>query len=299
MKNNQIEEFKQAAIAKIDQCLDEYLVGLESYPILKEAMRYSVDACGKRLRPLLILAICQTYKGMYSDLDLQVASSLELIHTYSLIHDDLPEMDNDDLRRGKPTNHKVYGQAMAVLAGDGLLTTAFEWLSRLSLEPAMQIKLIHGLSKAAGPEGMVNGQVGDVQGERHRLTLTQLQRIHRGKTGALIQYACYAGGVLSNVSAEHQDALNQLGIQFGLAFQIYDDILDVIGNETELGKKVHKDQAENKNTYPGLLGLEGAQQELRHSIQLMYENLEVLRRDGIDISLLADFLNYFKMKDKV
>lgn len=299
MKNNQIEEFKQAAIAKIDQCLDEYLVGLESYPILKEAMRYSVDAGGKRLRPLLILAICQTYKGMYSDLDLQVASSLELIHTYSLIHDDLPEMDNDDLRRGKPTNHKVYGQAMAVLAGDGLLTTAFEWLSRLSLEPAMQIKLIHGLSKAAGPEGMVNGQVGDVQGERHRLTLTQLQRIHRGKTGALIQYACYAGGVLSNVSAEHQDALNQLGIQFGLAFQIYDDILDVIGNETELGKKVHKDQAENKNTYPGLLGLEGAQQELRHSIQLMYENLEVLRRDGIDISLLADFLNYFKMKDKV
>lgn len=299
MKNNQIEEFKQAAIAKIDQCLDEYLVGLESYPILKEAMRYSVDAGGKRLRPLLILAICQTYKGMYSDLDLQVASSLELIHTYSLIHDDLPEMDNDDLRRGKPTNHKVYGQAMAVLAGDGLLTTAFEWLSRLPLEPAMQIKLIHGLSKAAGPEGMVNGQVGDVQGERHQLTLTQLQRIHRGKTGALIQYACYAGGVLSNVSAEHQDALNQLGIQFGLAFQIYDDILDVIGNETELGKKVHKDQAENKNTYPGLLGLEGAQQELRHSIQLMYENLEVLRRDGIDISLLADFLNYFKMKDKV
>lgn len=299
MKNNQIEEFKQAAIAKIDQCLDEYLVGLESYPILKEAMRYSVDAGGKRLRPLLILAICQTYKGMYSDLDLQVASSLELIHTYSLIHDDLPEMDNDDLRRGKPTNHKVYGQAMAVLAGDGLLTTAFEWLSRLSLEPTMQIKLIHGLSKAAGPEGMVNGQVGDVQGERHRLTLTQLQRIHRGKTGALIQYACYAGGVLSNVSAEHQDALNQLGIQFGLAFQIYDDILDVIGNETELGKKVHKDQVENKNTYPGLLGLEGAQQELRHSIQLMYENLEVLRRDGIDVSLLADFLNYFKMKDKV
>lgn len=298
MKNNQVEEFKQATIAKIDQCLDEYLAGLESYPVLKEAMRYSVDAGGKRLRPFLILAICQTFKGTYSDLDLQAASSLELIHTYSLIHDDLPEMDNDDLRRGKPTNHKVYGQAMAVLAGDGLLTTAFEWLSRLELAPAIQIKLVHALSKAAGPEGMVNGQVGDIQGEQHQLTLAQLQRVHRGKTGALIQYACYAGGLLSNVSASHQDALKQFGIQFGLAFQIYDDILDVIGTEAELGKKVHKDQAENKNTYPGLLGLEGAQKELRHSVQLMRESLAVLHQDGIDISLLADFLNYFKIKDK-
>ena len=199
---------------------------------------------------------------------------------------------------GKPTNHKVYGQAMAVLAGDGLLTTAFEWLSRLELAPAIQIKLVHALSKAAGPEGMVNGQVGDIQGEQHQLTLAQLQRVHRGKTGALIQYACYAGGLLSNVSANQQDALKQFGIQFGLAFQIYDDILDVIGTEAELGKKVHKDQAENKNTYPGLLGLEGAQKELRHSVQLMRESLEVLHQDGIDISLLADFLNYFKIKDK-
>ncbi|KRM51873.1 polyprenyl synthetase family protein [Ligilactobacillus araffinosus] len=298
MKNNQIEEFKQATITKIDQCLDEYLASLESYTILKDAMCYSVDAGGKRLRSFLILAICQTFKGKYSDLDLQVASSLELIHTYSLIHDDLPEMDNDDLRRGKPTNHKVYGQAMAVLAGDGLLTTAFEWLSRLELDPVIQVKLIHALSKAAGPEGMVNGQVGDIQGEQHQLTLAQLQRVHRGKTGALIQYACYAGGLLSNVSAEHQDALKQFGTQFGLAFQIYDDILDVVGTEAELGKKVHKDQAENKNTYPRLLGLEGAQKELRHSVQLMRESLAVLHQDGIDISLLADFLNYFKIKDK-
>lgn len=298
MKNNQIEEFKQATITKIDQCLDEYLASLESYTILKDAMCYSVDAGGKRLRSFLILAICQTFKGKYSDLDLQVASSLELIHTYSLIHDDLPEMDNDDLRRGKPTNHKVYGQAMAVLAGDGLLTTAFEWLSRLELDPVIQVKLIHALSKAAGPEGMVNGQVGDIQGEQHQLTLAQLQRVHRGKTGALIQYACYAGGLLSNVSAEHQDALKQFGTQFGLAFQIYDDILDVVGTEAELGKKVHKDQAENKNTYPGLLGLEGAQKELCHSVQLMRESLAVLHQDGIDTSLLTDFLNYFKIKDK-
>lgn len=297
MKINNLDELKKELIPQIDQCLDDYLSGLKSYPVLKEAMKYSVDAGGKRLRPLLILAICQTMKDSISKEDLQVASSLELIHTYSLIHDDLPEMDNDDLRRGKPTNHKVYGQAMAVLAGDGLLTTAFEWISHLNLDPEVIVKLVNGLSKAAGPEGMVNGQVGDIEGEKTHLSLEELQKVHRGKTGALIQYACYAGGILSSAKSRQLELLNQFGIQFGLAFQIYDDILDVIGNEEELGKKVHKDQDENKNTYPGLLGLDGAKAELQRSISKMTESLNGLQDDGVDIALLSDFLKYFKIKD--
>lgn len=297
MKINNLDELKKELIPQIDQCLDDYLSGLQSYPVLKEAMKYSVDAGGKRLRPLLILAICQTMKDSISKEDLQVASSLELIHTYSLIHDDLPEMDNDDLRRGKPTNHKVYGQAMAILAGDGLLTTAFEWISHLNLDSEVIVKLVNGLSKAAGPEGMVNGQVGDIEGEKTHLSLEELQKVHRGKTGALIQYACYAGGILSSATNRQLELLNQFGIQFGLAFQIYDDILDVIGNENELGKKVHKDQDENKNTYPVLLGLDGAKAELQRSIPKMTESLNALQDDGVDIALLSDFLKYFKIKD--
>lgn len=297
-KNDSLGNFKAEVLPQINNYLNKYLLNLESYPILKDAMQYSVQAGGKRLRPLLILAICQTFKGFYSQEDLKVAASLEMIHTYSLIHDDLPEMDNDDLRRGKPTNHKVYGQAMAVLAGDGLLTASFQLLSRVSLSSEVIVKLLHAMAKAAGPEGMVNGQVGDIQGEGSQLTLSELQRIHRGKTGALIQYACYAGTLLGNASDKQQILLSKFGAEYGLAFQIYDDILDVTSTEEKLGKKVHKDCVNHKNTYPGLLQLDGAQCQLDRSISRMENILDLVKKDGIDVSLLLGFVNYFKVKDR-
>lgn len=296
-KNDSLGSFKAEVLPQINECLNKYLLDLNSYPILKDAMQYSIQAGGKRLRPLLILAICQTLKGSYSQEDLKVAVCLEMIHTYSLIHDDLPEMDNDDLRRGKPTNHKVYGQAMAVLAGDGLLTAAFQLLSQVLLSPEIIVKLLYAMAKAAGPEGMVNGQVGDIQGEGSRLTLPELQRIHRGKTGALIQYACYAGTLLGDASDEQQILLSQFGSEYGLAFQIYDDILDVTSTEEKMGKKVHKDCTKHKNTYPALLKLDGAQCKLKESIKRLEDILNLLKEKGLDISLLLGFVDYFRVKD--
>lgn len=298
MKTNcLLDNFKANVLPQIDDCLNKYLRELDSYPVLKDAMQYSVKAGGKRLRPLLILAICQILKGSYSQEDVKVASCLELIHTYSLIHDDLPEMDNDDLRRGKPTNHKVYGQAMAVLAGDGLLTLAFQLLSKVSLPSEIIVKLLYSMAKAAGPEGMVNGQVGDIQGEGAQLTLSELQHVHRGKTGALIQYACYAGSLLGNASGNQQVLLSRFGMEYGLAFQIYDDILDVIGTEEKIGKKVHKDSKKNKNTYPGLLRLDGAKCQLNESIDRMESILNLMKKDEVDPSLLLGFVDYFRIKD--
>ncbi|WP_301009762.1 polyprenyl synthetase family protein, partial [Ligilactobacillus agilis] len=166
MSKESWNEFAAYYLPKVEACLQDYLSKLAAYPRLKEAMMYSVNAGGKRIRPLLVLAVIKTLNGQLNQASLQVAASLELIHTYSLIHDDLPEMDNDDLRRGKPTNHKVFGQALAVLAGDGLLTTAFELLGQVKLPAETVVQLLNYLAYAAGPQGMVNGQVGDIEGEK-------------------------------------------------------------------------------------------------------------------------------------
>lgn len=294
LMNSNLNDFMQIVVPQINRHLDDYLSNLESYSLLKDAMQYSVDAGGKRFRPLLILAICQSLTHKLTNNDYDVACCLELIHTYSLIHDDLPEMDNDDLRRGRPTNHKVYGQAIAVLAGDGLLTTAFEWLSSLKMDPVKQIKLIYYMASAAGARGMVNGQVGDIEGEKQNYSLKQLQKVHRGKTGALIQYACNAGALLGNATPKQTQLLDKFGRDFGLAFQIYDDILDVIGTEKELGKRVHKDQTENKNTYPVLLGLKEAQKTLLSVIAELKNTLKELTTVNFDPYLLKGFINYFK-----
>ncbi|WP_290034144.1 polyprenyl synthetase family protein [Ligilactobacillus cholophilus] len=294
MKNNLLNNFIDNVNPQLNNFLDDYLKSLNCYSVLNEAMRYSVDAGGKRIRPILILAIVKSLKNEINKDDIKVASSLELIHTYSLIHDDLPEMDNDDLRRGKPTNHKVFGQAMAVLAGDALLTTAFECICNTRLNNDLKIKLISGLSKAAGPEGMINGQVGDIQGEKQEYNLSQLRKVHLGKTAALLKYACYAGSLLGNANQKQEKILVDFGEKFGLAFQIYDDILDVIGNKEQLGKNVHKDNSENKNTYPILLGLDGAKKCLNKLIGEMSRNLNELSKNNFDIELLMGFLEYFK-----
>ncbi|MGX5377116.1 polyprenyl synthetase family protein [Ligilactobacillus sp. LYQ135] len=295
--NNNLPKFMNEYIPKINATLDEYLSGLKSYPILNEAMRYSVDAGGKRIRPLFLLAVIEGLGKRITQDDLKVAASLEMIHTYSLIHDDLPEMDNDDLRRGKPTNHKVYGQAIAVLAGDALLTNAFELVTQTNIKAEFKVILISNLARFAGAEGMVNGQVGDIQGEKKKLTLNQLKQVHFGKTAALLEYACLAGATLGKANVKQQQLLIEFGKNFGLAFQIYDDILDEVGSQEELGKKVHKDQVEHKNTYTVLLGLSGAKNELQKIIDQMNSILTNLNDLNVKVDLLAEFLNYFKINE--
>lgn len=282
-------------IDQLEQAMDQYLATLQAPSKLKEAMRYSLDAGGKRIRPLLTLAFKEYFTGEVVTSDIDVAACIEMIHTYSLIHDDLPEMDNDDLRRGKPTNHKVFGQAMAVLAGDGLLTSAFERLTTISLAPAVIIELTHKLALAAGAQGMVGGQVGDILGEQKQLTLAELQMVHEGKTGALLQYACEAGAILAAQPPTVKEIVAHFGLNFGLAFQIYDDIQDVVSTTAKMGKKVHKDQAHNKNTYPGLLGLAGAQEHLTKMVAICRSDLLQLEQiTGQEPSTLNEFLEYFK-----
>ncbi len=218
---------------------------------LKDSMLYSLRAGGKRLRPVLVLAASEACKGKL-DAALPCALALEMIHTFSLIHDDLPAMDNDDLRRGKPTNHKVYGEAVAILAGDALLSEAF---SCLALHGA-KAEIIRDIADATGARGMTGGQVLDLDGEGKKVPLAELEEIHRLKTGALIRVSLTSGAKSAGASKEQVEALRVYGEKIGLAFQIADDILDVTATTEELGKPAKSDIENEKSTYPALLGLE-------------------------------------------
>lgn len=263
---------------------------------LAAAMQYSVLAGGKRLRPLLTVATLQTL-GQTIDLKRvwRPIMALELLHTYSLIHDDLPAMDNDDLRRGEPTNHVKFGAGMATLAGDGLLTLAFQWLTATDLDTTVQAELVTSLAQAAGPAGMVAGQAKDIQSEAVDLPLADLRVLHKEKTGALLHYAVAAGLIMGGVPTAGREAYLRFADAFGLAFQIYDDILDVVGTAAELGKATQKDAAEAKNTYPGKLGLQGANQALIQTIAAGQKALDELPV-GTDASLLRAFFSYFDTK---
>ena len=262
---------------------------------LSRAMNFSVLAGGKRLRPMLTLATLKTlHQPINSDV-MHAACALELLHTYSLIHDDLPAMDDDGLRRGQPTNHAVFGAGMATLAGDGLLTLAFQWLVDNHLNPGVRIKLVDGLSRAAGPSGMVSGQASDVEFENTKLPLSRLRILHRHKTGALIHYAVQAGLIMGHADQKLAAPLLKFADNFGLAFQIYDDILDVVGTETELGKPVHQDT--KKNTYPNLLGLSGAYDQLKSVLAHGKHDLDRLNQhSGINPELLRSFFSYFQVQ---
>lgn len=229
---------------------------------LKEAMNYSLQAGGKRIRPILLLAVLEEFGIQHPDA-LKVAAAIEMIHTYSLIHDDLPSMDDDDLRRGMPTNHVVYGEALAILAGDALLTYSFGIVARLEhVSSDDKIRLIDLMSVSSGAEGMVGGQVLDIEGEEKKLTLEELEQVHRLKTGALLTYSILAGAILAQAAAEEIMALSRFGEHLGLAFQIQDDILDVTGTSEELGKTAGKDESSEKSTYPSLLTLPKAKEKL-------------------------------------
>ncbi len=253
-----LENFTELHVPKIDSQLSTQIESIEAPEILKEAMLYSLAAGGKRVRPMFLLAVLDFLNVAHPEA-LKVGSMIEMIHTYSLIHDDLPSMDNDDYRRGKLTNHKVFGEALAILAGDGLLTYSFGELARLSAVPAEdKLELIQLLSKAAGAEGMVGGQVLDIESERKTVSLKELELIHVNKTGALLSFSIEAGAILANADGETRKVLKEFGFHIGLAFQIQDDILDIEGTTESLGKTAGKDVVSEKNTYPALLSLEGA-----------------------------------------
>ena len=238
--------------------VEQYLQNCSVYPaepqkILFDSMRYSLLAGGKRLRPIFVLDFCRMCGGDWKSA-LPFAAAVEMIHTYSLIHDDLPCMDNDDFRRGKPTNHKVYGEAMAVLAGDALLTAAFKQLAIANYPAETRIKAVGVLSDCAGELGMVGGQVLDIQSEQRQCTKQEVIDIQSRKTGALIKAACVLGVLAGQGSGEQTDAASAFADHLGLAFQIRDDMLDVIGNAEELGKATGMDAG--KNTFVQLYGLE-------------------------------------------
>ncbi|GAA6113164.1 MAG: polyprenyl synthetase family protein [Apilactobacillus sp.] len=286
-----VNEYKN----RIELTIEKEVLKDVSQSDLSESMLYSLKAGGKRLRPLLTLAVLKTFNHNIDEDELKVSSALELLHTYSLIHDDLPAMDNDDLRRGKATNHVVYGEGLATLAGDALLTLSFQWLTDNNLSDAKKVQLVLELSKKAGPSGMVAGQAIDILNENKPLTLDQIKHLHEQKTGDLIRYALIAGGIMSDCESEVIKLLDNFGADYGLAFQIYDDILDVTSNTEDLGKPVHQDSV--KNTYTNQLGLDKAYEYLEDTLdhsKMILNKISDL--NGIDVSLLMSFLDYFNIE---
>ncbi len=249
------------------------------------------------MRPALVLECCEACLGEKSGEQqaqarksaLAAAAAMEFIHTFSLVHDDLPAMDDDDLRRGRPTNHKVFGEAMAVLAGDAMVTMAFEILAA-DAHRAVAIALIAQLAHATGPEGMIGGQVLDIDGEQQSLTLEELQRVHRMKTGALLTASCRLGAMAAEGSESQVSAVAEFGRHLGLAFQIVDDVLDVTSTPEQMGKATNKDAAKGKNTYPKLIGLEESKREARRQLELAQQALEVLGAGGEGLADLARFV---------
>lgn len=273
----------------IDRALDHYLgESLDCPARLREAMRYSMFAGGKRLRPLLVLLANDACMGM-PDSALPAACAVEMIHTYSLIHDDLPAMDDDDLRRGQPTCHKRFDEATAILAGDALLTLAFEVVG--SLEPPLAAaRCTRILARAAGAAGMVGGQMDDLTASDGPGTLEWLQHLHARKTGALLTASLQMGGAIAGAGDDPMRALTDFGARVGLAFQIIDDLLDVEGDSATLGKQVRKDEAAGKLTYPGLLGIEESRQRARDLIDAARECLRPLGSAGKRLNQLAEYI---------
>ncbi|HCM89329.1 MAG TPA: polyprenyl synthetase family protein [Vagococcus sp.] len=253
------KEFSANNIPFINQTMVTFLKKSNQSELLLESMAYSLMAGGKRFRPLLLLATVDFFEVSFESQHYDVAAALEMVHTYSLIHDDLPAMDDDDLRRGKPTNHKIYGEAVAILSGDALLTEAFHLVSTAEIESALKVELIRLFANASGSSGMIAGQMEDMLGENKKITLKELQDMHSKKTGELIKYAVEAGASLSTDNLEVKKYLIEYAEYLGIAFQVRDDLLDVIGDETIIGKKIGADAAHDKNTYVSLLGIKGAQ----------------------------------------
>lgn len=276
--------------ATVEQALERELPADAGGDVVYQAMRYSLFAGGKRLRPLLAL-LTGDVLGAPRELSLPYACALELVHTYSLVHDDLPSMDNDDFRRGRPTCHKVYGEAVAMLAGDALLTLAFEVLGRRYEDlPAPRLaRALKELTVGLGIDGMVGGQSRDLAATGKQVGYDALRQIHAGKTGALIRVSLTGVGHLAGASPAALADLARYGERLGLLFQIRDDILDVEGSQAQLGKTPGKDAAQGKSTYPNVLGLDGAKALLRETLDAAREAAAALPGDRARFAALADW----------
>ncbi|WP_306474476.1 polyprenyl synthetase family protein [Streptococcus sp.] len=258
----------------VEKAIEGFYEAKQIAPRLVESILYSVHAGGKRIRPLLLLELLEAFHAPILEAHFQVAAALEMIHTGSLIHDDLPAMDNDDYRRGQLTNHKKFGEDLAILAGDSLFLDAFGCVAEADLPASIRVQLIALLSDASGTAGMVAGQVLDMEGEGASLTLDQLQVIHANKTGRLLAYPFQAAGILLELEPAVATLLEEIGLHLGLAFQIRDDILDVTADFDSLGKTPQKDLQAEKSTYPALLGLDGAQAYLDRELDACEDLLD-------------------------
>ncbi|GAK60439.1 polyprenyl synthetase [Candidatus Vecturithrix granuli] len=278
----------------VEQALEHYLPPEASYPaIIHEAMRYSVFAGGKRLRPILLLMAAEMCAKPITDV-LFAAAAIEMIHTYSLIHDDLPAMDNDDLRRGKPTSHKKYGEDVAILAGDALLTLAFQVMAdptqRSGCSAQAILSAIHELAFAAGTYGMVGGQVMDMQAEKRQIQPEELEYIHSHKTGKVLTAAVRIGAILADATSAQLEAVSTYGEKTGLAFQIIDDLLDIESSTETLGKPVHSDESRQKATYPALYGRERSRMIAQQLIDEAKRALHSFGDRAYYLILLANYI---------
>ena len=279
---------------RVDQFLEQSLPDtLRDPDILYESMRYSLLGGGKRVRPILTIAAAQAL-GYDNDAMLPFAASLEFVHTYSLIHDDLPAMDDDDYRRGRLTNHKVFGDGMAILAGDALLTMAFELCSRdegeHDLTVGQQLTIVRELAFGSGHQGMVGGQVMDIQAENQEVELAQLQKIHSHKTGQLIRAAVRIGGIIGGASSMQLQSLTGYAEDIGLAFQIADDVLNMVGTREELGKDAGTDEKRGKKTYPSFFGIDGARQLGNECVERAVNRLESFDHQADPLRHMATYI---------
>ncbi|AVM24560.1 polyprenyl synthetase family protein [Bacillus pumilus] len=291
-----LNEFLTTRKKAIEDYLFTYVQELTIPEELKSSMLYSLKAGGKRLRPVLVLALLHAY-GKNEEDGIPVGCAVEMIHTYSLIHDDLPCMDDDDLRRGKPTNHKVYGEATAVLAGDALLTESFRLItSQLSssISADQKIRIVDELVKSAGALGMVGGQFDDMEAEQKQVSLAELESIHARKTGKLLTFSVAAGAMLAGASDDDIEKLREFSYHIGIAFQIRDDILDLEGSEEKIGKRVGSDTVNEKSTYPSLLTLSGAKEKLDEHITRAKEIVSNLE---LEQQLLHDLCDLIASRD--
>ncbi|WP_411827725.1 polyprenyl synthetase family protein [Luteolibacter sp. AS25] len=288
---NDLEQFFAKTVIKVDDALDVALpIPGEAPAIIHEAMRYSVFAGGKRLRPILCLVAAEACGGKFKGA-MPAACAVEMLHTYSLVHDDLPCMDDDDLRRGRATCHKVYGEGMAVLCGDALLTQAFAVLSFAKQTKRYSTsQMVKELAYAGGSLKLIGGQVLDLQGEGRDLTLEDLMTIHQAKTAALLRCSLRLGGMSSNANKKQLEALSDFGAALGLAFQIIDDILDVTQTTQTLGKTAGKDEAVKKATYPSVIGLEESKAEARRMTSKAMDSLKVFGKNGKRLREIAEWM---------
>jgi geranylgeranyl diphosphate synthase type II len=287
-----LQEYLAGQVQAVDRVLNKWVPAETVEPVaIHKAMRYSLFAGGKRIRPILAMAAADAVSDSPVGVE-DAAATLELVHTYSLIHDDLPALDNDDLRRGRPTCHKVFGEAMAILAGDALLTLAFEVLSRLELvSPEQKIRMVEELSRAAGTVGgMIGGQVHDIEGERKHPTALLLEAIHKAKTGALLRASVRIGALYAGATAEELAALSEFGQHAGLAFQIVDDLLDVEESSEALGKTAGKDQAQQKITFPAVYGLQRSREMAEEERRAAHLALRIFDDRAERLRQIADFI---------